>query len=207
MRRSLLILCLISLLLPAATMMAQGTPKAVPVEPIKNFELVAKGEPIAHAFEIRNEGDAVLEITDVRPACGCTVAKFDKTIEPGQIGKVHARMDTSDFAGPISKSIAVFTNDSENPKLQLVMKAKVKPYIGVTPGYARYIYVQGEPVAPIYQTLWAQDGTDIDIVTSKSRSRRPRVKSAATRATASSGASKSRSIKTRRSAPCVNTSS
>ncbi|MEO1367963.1 MAG: DUF1573 domain-containing protein, partial [Acidobacteriota bacterium] len=154
--------------LPAATLIAQGTPKAVPMEPIKNFDLVAKGEPLVHAFEIRNDGDALLEITDVRPACGCTVAKFDQSIKPGEVGKIHARMDTSDFAGPISKSIAVFTNDTENPKLQLVMKAKVKPYIGLSPGFARYIYVQGEPVAPIVQTLWAQDGTDVDIVEAKS---------------------------------------
>lgn len=164
MRRTFLPLILLSLVLPAATLVAQGAPKAVPLEPIKNFELVAKGETIVHAYEIRNDGDAPLEITDVRPACGCTVARFDKVIEPGQVGKIHARMDTSDFAGPVSKSIAVFTNDSDNPKLQLVMKAKVKPYIGVAPGFARYIYVQGEPIAPIYQTLWAQDGTDVEIL-------------------------------------------
>lgn len=168
MRRSLTLVTLALLILPAASMLAQGAPRAVPVEPIKDFDIVAKGESIKHVFEIRNEGDAPLEITNVKPACGCTVARFDKVIAPGGVGKVHAVLDTSDFAGPISKSIAVFTNDKENPKLQLVMKAKVKPYIGVTPGFARYIYVQGEPIQPIVQTLWAQDGRDVEIVKVKS---------------------------------------
>ncbi len=144
------------------------TPKAVPLEPIKNFDLVARGEVLEHSFEIKNDGSGVLEITDVRPACGCTVAQYDKKIEAGQVGTVRARVDTTDFNGPISKSIAVFTNDSENPKLQLVVKAKVKPFIGVNPGYARYIYVQGEKVQPIGQTLWAEDGREMKIVEMKS---------------------------------------
>ncbi|MEM6793969.1 MAG: DUF1573 domain-containing protein [Acidobacteriota bacterium] len=165
MRRQSVLPLILLLSLPALLAVAQGTaPKALPVEPIKNFDIVAKGESIEHVFEIKNDGDALLEITDVRPACGCTVASFDREIAPGATGRIYAKLDTSDFAGPISKSIAVFTNDSANPKLQLAMKAKVKPYIGVSPGYARYIYVQGEVIQPIVQTLWAQDNSDIEIV-------------------------------------------
>lgn len=144
--------------------LALAEPKAVPVEPIKNFDIVPRGEQIQHDFQIKNEGDSVLEITDVHPACGCTVVSFDTKIEPGKIGRVAAKVDTQDFAGPISKSIAVFTNDKTNPKLQLVVKADVKPYISVEPGYARYNYVQGEPLRPITQILWTEDGSDVNIV-------------------------------------------
>jgi len=144
--------------------LALAEPKAVPVEPIKNFDIVPRGEQIQHDFQIKNEGDTLLEITDVHPACGCTVVSFDTKIEPGKTGRVTAKVDTQDFAGPISKSIAVFTNDKTNPKLQLVVKADVKPYISVDPGYARYNYVQGEPLRPITQILWTEDGTDVNIV-------------------------------------------
>jgi hypothetical protein len=154
-----LLLCL-SIAGPA---LAQA-PKAVPVEPIKNFDIVPRGEQLQHDFLIKNEGDAVLEITDVHPACGCTVASFDPRIEPGKTGRVTAKVDTQDFAGPISKSIAVFTNDKTNPKLQLVVKADVKPYISVDPGYARFNYVQGEPLRPITQLLWTEDGKDVNVV-------------------------------------------
>ncbi len=145
----------------------EGKPRAVPTEPIKDFEIVAKGEVIVHEFEIRNEGSAVLELKDVRPACGCTVAQYDKKIAPGESGKVKASVKTDNFGGPIAKSIAVFTNDPDNPKLQLVVKANVKPYVSVVPGYARYNYVQGEPVGSIQQTLWAEDGSDVEIVSVK----------------------------------------
>lgn len=133
-------------------------------QPIKDFETVAKGESLRHDFAIRNTGTVPLEITDVRPACGCTVARYDKTIAPGGVGYIKAEVDTADFNGPIAKTIAVFTSDQANPKLQLVMKADVKPYIGVSPGYARFNYVQGEPVGIIGQTIWAADGSDLEAV-------------------------------------------
>ena len=142
-------------------------PRAVPTEPIKDFEIVPKGDVIVHEFEIKNKGTAPLAVTDVRPACGCTVANYDKVIAPGATGKVKATVKTDHFTGPIAKSIAVFTNDPQNPKLQLVVKAKVQPYVSVLPGFARYNYVQGESVGTIQQTLWADDGSEVNIVSVK----------------------------------------
>src|SRR5690349_8556368 len=91
------ILALCALFVAAATLLAAGKPKAVVVEPIKDAGTVSKGDKISHDFLIKNEGDADLEILNVQPACGCTVAEFDKTIAPGQTGKVHAVVDTSTF--------------------------------------------------------------------------------------------------------------
>ncbi len=161
---------LVVALVAAMAVAAEGDnrPRAIPTEPIKDFDIVPKGEVIVHQFEIRNEGSAVLELTDVRPACGCTVAEYDRKIAPGKSGLVKTRVKTENFGGPIAKSIAVFTNDPDNPKLQLVVKANVKPYVAVVPGYARYNYVQGEPVGSINQILWADDGSDIEIVSIKS---------------------------------------
>jgi len=166
MRRLLILTWMIAAaLIPALAPRAQEGkgPAARIIEPIKDFEVVAKGEKLVHTFEIANDGDQALELVEVRPACGCTVAEFDKTIAPGKTGKVKATVDTTSFEGPIAKSVSVFTNDPKNPKLQLVIRAEVRPYIGVFPGYVRYIYVQGEDIAPIPQTLWASDGEDFEI--------------------------------------------
>ncbi|MFP5289067.1 MAG: DUF1573 domain-containing protein, partial [Thermoanaerobaculia bacterium] len=113
------ILALSAVLLVAATLFAAGKPKAVAVEPIKDVGNVAKGEKIAHDFILRNDGDAPLEITQVHPACGCTVVEFDKTIAPGKTGKVHAVVDTSTFNGAIAKGVTVFTNDTDTPQIEL----------------------------------------------------------------------------------------
>lgn len=159
------ILALSAVLLVAATLFAAGKPKAVAVEPIKDAGNVAKGEKIAHDFILRNDGDAPLEITQVHPACGCTVVEFDKTIAPGKTGKIHAVVDTSTFNGAIAKGVTVFTNDVDTPQIELTVKAKVQPFLAVKPGYARYLTVQGEPLeGDIPQTIWATDGAPFDVV-------------------------------------------
>jgi len=158
------ILALCAALLVAASLLAAGKPKATVAEPLKDVGTVPKGEKIVHDFVIKNDGDADLQITNVQPACGCTVAEFDKVIKPGQTGKVHAVIDSSTFNGPISKGVSVFTNDPDHPQIELTVHAKVEPYISIKPGYARYITVQGEPLeGNIAQTLWAPDGTSWDI--------------------------------------------
>jgi uncharacterized protein DUF1573 len=140
-------------------------PKAVAAEPIADVGTVPKGDNVNHDFVLKNEGEAPLEITQVQPACGCTVASYDKTIAPGKTGVVHTVVDTSTFNGPIAKSVTVFTNDPQNPQIELTVKAKVEPYIFVRPGYARYNVVQGEALeGDIAQVLWASDGTPFDVL-------------------------------------------
>jgi hypothetical protein len=158
------ILALCAALLVAASLLAAGKPKATVAEPVKDAGTVPKGEKITSDFTIKNEGDADLQITNVQPACGCTVADFDKVIKPGATGKVHTVVDSSTFNGPISKGVSVFTNDPDHPQIELTVHAKVEPYISVKPGYARYITVQGEPQeGNIVQTVWAPDGSSWDI--------------------------------------------
>jgi hypothetical protein len=166
------ILALCAVLLVAASLLAADTPsakapgksKATVAEPIKDVGTVPKGQKITHDFLIKNEGDSDLQITNVQPACGCTVAEFDKVIKAGATGKVHAVVDTTTFSGAISKGVSVFTNDPDHPQIELTIRAKIEPYISVKPGYARYITVQGEPQeGTIAQTLWAPDGTAWDI--------------------------------------------
>ena len=82
------------------------TPRLTVVEPIKDFGTVAKGEKLKWTFTVKNTGTADLEILAARPACGCTVAEFDKVIKPGQSGKVVSAVDTASFSGPIAKTIA-----------------------------------------------------------------------------------------------------
>ena len=163
------ILAFCAVLLVVAPALAAGAPKAVAVDPIKDVGTTAKGEKIVHDFVIRNEGDAVLEITNVQPACGCTVAEFDKTIAPGQTGKVHTVVDTTDFNGPIAKGVTVYTNDPATPQIELTVRAKVEPHIAVKPGYARFIVVQKEPKqGTIVQTLWTPDGTPMEVTGAES---------------------------------------
>lgn len=159
------ILALSAGLLVAGTLLAQGTPKAVIAEPILDVGVVAKGEKIVKEFTLKNEGDAPLEISEVRAACGCTVADYTKSIPPGGTGTVKVTVETTEFNGPIAKGVTIYTNDADNPQLELTVRARIEPHIFVKPGYARYIVVQGEPQeGTIGQTLYAPNGTSFDVL-------------------------------------------
>lgn len=124
---------------------AAAGPKLSLVDPIKDFGTVAKGETVSWDFSVRNTGSADLEILSVQPACGCTIADFDKVIKPGQTGKIHAVVDTTAFSGPIAKTIAVQTNDPNTPMAQLTMRATVKPFVQAVPnGFLRYMLQLGQ---------------------------------------------------------------
>lgn len=158
------VLALLAVLLVTASLWAAGKPKAVIAEPIHEAGNVPKGDKITHDFIVKNDGDADLQITNVQPACGCTVVSFDKVIKPGQTGKVHAVLDSTTFNGPIAKGISVFTNDPDHPQIELTVRANVAPYITVKPGYARYITVQKEPQeGKITQTLYSPDGASFNV--------------------------------------------
>jgi hypothetical protein len=115
------------------------------VDPIKDFGTVPKGETLSWDFTVRNTGSSDLEILNVQPDCGCTVADFDKVIKPGQTGKIHAVVDTSTFTGPIAKTIAVQSNDPSTPMARLTMRANVKPFVQAVPnGFLRYMLQLGQ---------------------------------------------------------------
>jgi len=124
---------------------------------------VARGDQVTAEFSIENRGDAPLEIKRVEPACGCTVASFDRTIEPGATGKVRAVVDTSDFAGPISKSVTVLSNDPATPRLVLTVKVDVRSHVVANPSYARLIHTRTLPPPSTAFTVASGDKEDFTV--------------------------------------------
>ena len=122
-----------------------AAPKIDVVPETKDVGTVAKGQIIDATFLIKNSGGSDLVITDARPGCGCTVASFDKIVKPGEEGKVISHVDTKTFAGPISKSILLVSNDPDRPQINLFIKAIVKPFVDVLPNaYVRFSLIKGD---------------------------------------------------------------
>lgn len=131
----------------ASGQQATPVPSALEVpERVKDFGSVPQGEVVSHAFKLVNTGSQPLTVKGVRPTCGCTVAEFDREIAPGKEGFVRARLDTTGFSGPITKSILVITDDSASPTVSVIMKADVQPYLEALPRpLLRFNAIQGEP--------------------------------------------------------------
>lgn len=158
-----------AVLLTAAGAVAADGPNMVVPEKIKDMGKVAQGDVLSVEFAIVNEGDETLEIKAVRPTCGCTVADFDREIEPGKTGYIKAKLETQDFSGPISKSILVMTNDPQDPTATLVIKTEVHPYVQVLPrALVRFNAVQHEPMEQKITVVADEDVKDFKVTGVKS---------------------------------------
>ena len=141
----------------------EKAPRLTIVEPVKEYGEVAKGGMLDWAFVIKNTGNADLQIIAARPGCGCTVADFDKVIKPGQTGKVTAHVDTTNFTGPIAKTVTLETNDPSVPSSTLTIHAIVKPYVEAFPaGFVRFLQLQGD-VNTQSVTLYSEEDVPFEI--------------------------------------------
>lgn len=84
---------------------------------------------VSHSFEIKNEGQAPLVLSEVRSSCGCVVSHHDPVIEPGETGRVSVTMSIyREWAGhEIRRATWVVSNDPVSPQLRLIISAKARP--------------------------------------------------------------------------------
>ncbi len=118
---------------PAPTPTAQG-PRIYCEQPLFDFGSADSSTTIEHTFVIQNIGDTTLEITQVRPACGCTLANIsEKMIPPGGQSEITARLSLAGRNGPQSKPITILSSDPQNPEYRVTMAGTVSSAIMVSP--------------------------------------------------------------------------
>jgi len=139
-------------------------PKCVVKETMFDAGTIVKGDLIKHDFSLENQGKAVLEITGVKPGCGCTVTQYDPKIEPGKTGKISATVSTSGFSGPIQKFITVTTNDPLMATFQLSLKANVHAILSVGPSENQQfgLVFKGQSLQKEF-TITSEDGAPFQI--------------------------------------------
>ncbi len=125
MKKKLAVPFLWTIAMCAAALAAQaGTPapKLVVDEPQFNFGEQHNEQTIEHTFVLRNEGDATLEITNIRSSCGCTVGHVStRSIPPGGTSEISGRYNLRGRQGNQRSVLTVETNDPKAPRTQLTM--------------------------------------------------------------------------------------
>jgi len=112
---------LITLLLCASGAMAQGITAK---ENVIDCGQVVYRQPVTATFEITNNSNQPLSITDVRTSCGCTSANYPTTtIAHNESAAITATFDAQTM-GHFNKQAAVFTSASSQP-LILTMRGIV----------------------------------------------------------------------------------
>jgi hypothetical protein len=105
--------------------------------PTYDFGRAKSGDAIKHTFVFTNTGCETLEISNVRPGCGCTTAgEWTKKVDPGKTGEIPIQVNTANFNGPIMKNVSVDSNDKAAPTSVLYLKGTVWKPIDINPQFA-----------------------------------------------------------------------
>jgi hypothetical protein len=144
-----------------------AAPGAVPVievqETTRDGGTVEEGTALKLQFIVANKGSADLELTRVKPDCGCSVARWDKVIAPGKEGAIDAELHTEFMRGKVTKGFTVFSNDPVHPQLRLAVTTQVTPLVNMKPGRQAMLSVEDGPVTTEF-TLERNGGRPMKIV-------------------------------------------
>jgi len=93
-----------------------------------------KNGPLKKKIQIKNSGVGRLEITDVKPSCGCTTAPISqKILDRGDVATIDVTLNVDNDFGEITKAITLTTTDPQNPKVDILLKADVYKPITLFP--------------------------------------------------------------------------
>jgi len=150
-------------LLVSVSAVSTAAPSASLEQAVKDAGVVRRGSTVKYEYALHNSGESPLEIVDVQPNCGCTVARYDHQIPPGETGRIEVLLDTSSLDGPVAKTIKILTNDAANPVLMLSAKADIRRLVDSRPDYLRFRHIYGEPPETRVVTVFAQGEPDFEV--------------------------------------------
>lgn len=118
------LLCCLAVTCAASALVA--APRIVFESETVDLGKVVRGASANATFTFKNAGDTELEILSVKPGCGCTKAEAKKIkLAPGESSSVEAVLETAEYAGRVSKSIVVYSNDPERGTISLGFSVEI----------------------------------------------------------------------------------
>ncbi|MFH1049901.1 MAG: DUF1573 domain-containing protein [bacterium] len=76
--------------------------------------------------KIKNTGNELLKITEVKPTCGCTTAPLDKNeLQPGEIATLDITLRIGGSGNELSKTIRIMSTDPKESQKLLWLKCKI----------------------------------------------------------------------------------
>lgn len=97
-----------------ATPVIKPVPETLQLKETKfDFGKIQQNRPVAHTFEIFNNGKELLKLDNVQASCGCTTPEWSRVpIQPGTTGTVRVGYNAA-AEGPFSKSITIQYNGTQ----------------------------------------------------------------------------------------------
>ncbi len=124
--------CLLLILASASAVRAELTCADSPFEAGQ----VASGTVIRHAFTLVNRGSATIDVTEVKPGCGCMRPNLDRvTLAPGQQSTLSVEINTlTQPAGPnMWRTVVHYQENDAAAELVVYVRANLQAVVSVSP--------------------------------------------------------------------------
>ncbi len=117
-----------------------GPPPKISFEQtINDFGLVAPGSTNTCEFNFKNKGVGILVIKDVSKTCGCTPFTLEKKeYAPGEKGTLKVEYHADRGSGQRNRHLYVFSNDPDNERIELTIKASIAQKVVYEPDKLNY---------------------------------------------------------------------
>ncbi|MHC4271550.1 MAG: DUF1573 domain-containing protein, partial [Planctomycetota bacterium] len=113
-----------------------SAPKMKLHQKIFDFGNVFGGSKVTAKIKFTNEGNAPLEITKVKPSCGCMISKLtQKVYQPGESGVINLDYKTKNRSGPSKGYVVINTNDPNQPVVRAELKVNITQIVETTPSH------------------------------------------------------------------------
>ncbi|MGD9781676.1 MAG: DUF1573 domain-containing protein [Kiritimatiellia bacterium] len=136
----------------------RAAPKLVVAPETFDFGEAPSGGSVQAIFTLRNEGDGLLTISQVRTGCGCTTTALEKReLAPGEETPLVATLSLKNRSGPQSKQLAIGSNDPDHPEIRATVQGTAIRPIAIFPSII-YLFSapQGQPIARTVEILSEQ---------------------------------------------------
>ncbi len=113
----------------------ERTGPAISVDPQRiHLGTMEQHETRSNVIVIKNIGTEQLNISNVKPTCGCTVAKLATSVlAPGESTPLTIEFSSKRYSGEVEKKIRILSNDPETPDYGVFVAAKVHVPVYVIP--------------------------------------------------------------------------
>lgn len=99
----------------------------------QNLGEVLEGSKPSADFPVHNQGDQPLLITKIGRSAGGIITHYPRKIDPSESGTISIQINTLNRPGDFPVNFFVYSNDQDQPRLQLQAKVKVLPLVSVSP--------------------------------------------------------------------------
>jgi len=125
---------------PPATPEPNGPPPKIVFEKTTHdFGNISPGSINACEFNFQNKGAGTLVISDISKVCGCTVTTLDKKYyAPEEKGTIKVQFSADNGIGVRAKQMYVFSNDKDNPRVELTIRAAITKKVVCEPAQLDY---------------------------------------------------------------------